>query len=421
MAAALPRTDNPKENDAMTIESDPYFIDFPARIRAIQAEMAKARIDAYLGSRLRTLSWTLDAFCPWRSFVVIPPEGLPTAFTFVIDAARVADDSWLDEDHVIGFAPMGGQDQIELIADFIMDLLPGGKGRVGIESGMSNYLPEGNLTHYEYERYRAALPECELVNAHSIIDRLAMIKDQGTVNRFRAASRIVDIGHQAVRDALENGGWKTMTETEIAGLAAYAMRKAGSEWEWSFTGGNEIASGYRTGLAGGACTPASRRRLRPGEPLMVDIHAMFKLGLGDHSHNYLMAPVTDRQRWHAQNFVDIVKRTLAAYRAGITPSDLAEQMIGFADQGGFSDYLVPGFEHGIGLMGDEWRIGLNDGPFPYWTNPEHVYQAGELLICAMQYACPEEGIGFRYENPIVLYEDRCEPLSLFPLSVDEIT
>jgi hypothetical protein len=49
-----------------------------------------------------------------------------------------------------------------------------------------------------------------------------------------------------------------------------------------------------------------------------------------------------------------------------------------------------------------------------------VYRPGELIICAMQYACPDEGIGFRYENPIVLHEDRCEPLSLFPLSVDEI-
>ena len=404
----------------MTPPNDPYFIDFPARIRAIQAAMAKEKIDVYLGSRLRTLSWTLDAFCPWRSFVVIPAEGLPTAFTFVIDAARVADDSWLDEDHVMGFAPMGGQDQIELIADFIKDQLPGGKGRVGIESGMSNYLPEGNLTHYEYERYREALEGCELVNAHTIIDRLAMIKDEGTVNRFREASRIVDIGHQAVFEALNDGGWKGMTETEIAGLAALAMRKAGSEWEWSFTGGNEIASGYRTGLAGGACTPASRRALQAGEPLMVDIHAMFKLGLGDHSHNYLIAPVTDRQWWHANNFLDIVRLTLETYRAGTTPSDLAEQMIGFADERGFSDYMVPGFEHGIGMMGDEWRIGLNDGPFPYWTNPDHVYRENEVLICAMQYACPEEEIGFRYENPIVLTPSGCEAMSRYPLGVEVI-
>jgi len=395
----------------------PYFIDFPGRIRDLQAEMAKAGIDVYLGSRLRTLSWLLDTFCPWRSFVVVPAEGPPAAFTFVIDAARVADETWLAEDRVFGFAPMGGQDQIELIGDFIKDLLKGRKGRVGIESGMSNYLPEGNLTQYEFERFQDALVGSPLMNAHDLVDRLSLVKDAGTIARFREASRIVDVGHQAVFEALRDGGWKGRTETEIAGLAALAMRKAGSEWEWSFTGGNEIASGYRTGFTGGACTPASRRELRAGEPLMVDIHAMFRLGLGDHSHNYLIAPASDRQLWHARNFTDIVDLTLRTYRAGISPSKLAEKMIGFAESRGFADYMVPGFEHGIGLMGDEWRIGMNDGSFPYWTNPDHRYRENELLICAMQYACPEEGIGFRYENPIVIGAEGCEPLSKFPLSV----
>lgn len=406
---------------ALLDPKDPYFIDFPQRVRDIQAAMAADGLDIYLGSRLRTLSWISDAFCPWRSFIAVPREGLPIVFSFVIDAARIADDSWLGEDQVYGFAPMGGQDQIEQIADFIRDHLNDGKGRIGIESGMSNYLPEGWLTHYEYQQFHTALPDAQLINAHTIIDQLALIKDKGTINRFKEASRIVDIGHQAVLEALQKGGYQGMTETEIAGLAAYAMRKAGSEFEWSFTGGNEIASGYRTGLMGGACTPATRRKIRAGEPLMVDIHSMFMLGLGDHSHNYLIAPVTDRQRWHARNFVDMVALTLETYKAGITPSGLAEQMMAFADERGFSDYMVPGFEHGIGMMGDEWRIGLNDGPFPYWTNPDHVYRENELLICAMQYACPEEDIGFRYENPIVIHADHCEPLSKFPLAVDEIS
>jgi hypothetical protein len=43
-----------------------------------------------------------------------------------------------------------------------------------------------------------------------------------------------------------------------------------------------------------------------------------------------------------------------------------------------------------------------------------------VLICALQYACPEENIGFRYENPIVLGANGCEELSKFPLRVDEI-
>jgi Xaa-Pro aminopeptidase len=399
--------------------NDPYFIDFPGRIKAIQASMKKKGVDVYLGSRIRTMSWTTDAFFPWRSFIVIPSAGLPTAFTFVIDAARAADESWLDEDHVLGFAPMGGQDQISQISYMIDELLPNG-GVVGVEAGMSNYLPEGNLTYYEYKAFEEALPGCKLVNAHSIIDELSIIKDEGTINRFREASRIVDIGHEAVYEALKNGGWKGKTETEIAGIAALAMRKAGSVWEWSYTGGNEIACGYRTGLAGGACTPATTKELKAGEPLMVDIHALFKLACGDHSHNYLIAPATKRQLWHAQNFIDIVDLTLKTYRAGISPSSLAEEMMAFAEERGFADFMVPGFEHGIGMLGDEWRIGGHEGPFPYWTDPDHVYEEGEVLICAMQYACPAEDIGFRYENPILIQKDGCEWMSKYPLAVDVI-
>ncbi|RPI58047.1 MAG: aminopeptidase P family protein, partial [Chloroflexi bacterium] len=104
---------------------DPYWIDFPGRVRQIQAAMAREGIDVYLGTRLRTLSWVLDAFCPWRSYLVIPPEGLPTALTFLIDAARVADDSWLDEDHVLGYGPMGGQDQVSLLKSLIEPHLKG--------------------------------------------------------------------------------------------------------------------------------------------------------------------------------------------------------------------------------------------------------------------------------------------------------
>ncbi len=42
------------------------------------------------------------------------------------------------------------------------------------------------------------------------------------------------------------------------------------------------------------------------------------------------------------------------------------------------------------------------------------------VICAMQYACPEEAIGFRYENPILITGTGCEALSRFPLGIEEI-
>lgn len=402
-------------------KSSPYYIDHPARIKALQKLMKEKGVDVYLGSRLRTMSWTTDVFCPWRSYIVIPQEGLPTAFIFVIDAGRVIDETWLPEENVMAFAPMGGMDQISAISNFITDeCLHGKDGVIGVEAGMGCYLPEGNLTQYEYKRFAEELAPAKLVNALDLVDELQMIKDLGTINRARHASKMVDYGHEEFLKKISNGGWKGMTETEVAGLCGYYMRKAGSLWEWSFTGGNEIASGYRTGMAACACTPATEKKLEYGEPLMVDIHAMFALTMGDHTHNYFLGAATERQKWHAKNFVDIVALTLKTYRAGVTPASLSEEMLDFAQKRGFAEYMVPGFEHGIGMIGDEWRIGMNDGPIEYWTNPDHVYRENEMLICAMQYACPEEQIGFRYENSILINKNDCEFMSKYPLGVEVI-
>ena len=277
----MPRIDDKKS---------PYYIDNPARVKAIQAAMRDRGLVAYLGTRPRTLSWVLDAFCPWHSYLIIPASGDPVVFTFVVDSARLADETWLPQDDVRAYAPMGGQDQVSCIANYLVDELGLSGGKLGVETGISVYTPEGNLTKYEWDALEVALPGFELVNSHEIVDELQLIKDAPTVARFREASRIVDCGQAAARAALEGGGWKGMTETVIAGIAALAMRREGSVSEWNFAGLNEISSGYRTGL--GACTPPTTREFRSGEPLMLDFHSMFKLALGDHSHNYLIGPAS---------------------------------------------------------------------------------------------------------------------------------
>jgi len=398
---------------------DPYFVDVDHRIKDIQALMREREIDVYLGSRIRTMSFIVDAFVPWRSYIVIPAKGLPTVFTFVIDAARLLSETWMDEDHVRGYFGAGGADQIGVIQYFIEDELGIKKGRLGYETGMATYTAEGWLTHYEYEQFAAALPGFEFVNSHDIVDQVSLIKDQGTINRFREAGRIVDAGQKAAREAIENGGWKGMTETELGGIAALGMRREGSVSEWNFAGLNEISSGWRTGL--GACTPPTTKEFAAGEALMFDLHAMFKLALGDHSHNYLLAPATERQRWHADNFVACVQFVADHYRAGAMPGDLITELGQFAEDRGCSDFILPGVEHGIGLFGDEWRVGASmKVPIPYWTDPDHVYQENEMVILAMQYAAQEEDIGFRYENPIVILKDGCELTSKYPLVIEEI-
>lgn len=108
------------------------------------------------------------------------------------------------------------------------------------------------------------------------------------------------------------------------------------------------------------------------------------------------------------------------YAPGMTPGKMADDMMDWADVRGIAQYLVPGFEHGIGVMGDEWRIGMNTGPMPYWTDPDHVYYEDQVVICAMQFMVPEEEIGFRYEAPIVITKSGCDVLAKTPLKVTEL-
>jgi Xaa-Pro aminopeptidase len=404
---------------AITDPNNPYFIDSPQRVKDVQAEMHKAGIDVYLGSRPRTLSWIADAFVPWRSYVLIPTEGMPYLFTFFIDVARISSETWLDADHVLGYVGMPGMEPIPNIARLIKEQLKVTRGRIGYEDGISVYTPEGYLTRYEHALLQDSVPDAELVDAHAIIDRLSLVKDEGTINRFREAGRICDLGHQAVYEAVRNGGWRKLTEADIGGIGAAAMRRAGSVSEWNFAGLNEIATGWRTAL--GACTPPTDKPLAAGEPCMFDLHSMFKLGLGDHSHNYLLAPATKRHRWHADNFVALIDRLLKDYRAGKTPAGLLGEVRELASERGCADYILPGVEHGIGLWGDEWKVGAEtDQAVPYWTDPAHTYQEQEMVIAAMQYVCTEDQIGFRYENPIVLRRDDCEPMSKYPLGIEEI-
>jgi len=93
-------------------------------------------------------------------------------------------------------------------------------------------------------------------------------------------------------------------------------------------------------------------------------------------------------------------------------------MMSFVKTAAMPSYMVPGFEHGIGMMGDEWRIGLNDGPFPYWTNP--ITLPAARASSAHPSSLPGRNIGFRYENPILITPDGCEAMSRFPLAIEDI-
>ena len=188
-------------------------------------------------------------------------------------------------------------------------------GTIGIEDGTTNYLPEGFITNHEYQTLKAMFPKAELVNCAEITDRLCLIKEPAEIKLMRQATAIVDKAHEAVRQALSIG----MSEKQIAGIAEKVMRDAGSEFAWTFTGGQEIASGERTWWPLGGCTPATDRLVQLGEPVLVDLHGMYGLFLGDVSHNYIMGRPTKEQREVMTAYTETAYKVIDEMKPGKVP------------------------------------------------------------------------------------------------------
>ncbi|MGV0817517.1 M24 family metallopeptidase [Martelella sp. AMO21009] len=376
-------------------------IDFQKRLARFQSMLREQGVDVLVGTRLKTVTHISGAFVPWRSVVIVPAEGEVQLVTVNMDAPRILAEGWLE--NVAGY---GRHSMFEMAVRRIRELGLH-TGRVAVEDGYSWYLPEGMITKHEYTTLEAALPEAELTNLTKPIDHLMLIKEPEQIALMRQATAITDAAQEAVRRSAHPG----MAETEIAGIAEQAARDLGSEFAWTFTGGQEIASGHRTWT--GACTPSTRKVVQRGEFLLVDLHAMYEMMLGDVSHNAIMGKPTAEQQKLIDAYVESCHYLTAALKPGRTIGDVAGDVRRFTVEKGWDD-MIRGFGHGIGAFGNEWYPSFTDFAMEYVSEPDYVMQPGFMEIIALTCNLPGVG-GLRYERAWVITENGAECMSKTPI------
>jgi Xaa-Pro aminopeptidase len=383
------------------------YINFPKRIKEIQDALTERGIDVLVGTRLKTITHWSGGFVPWRSALIIPAEGELVLITPLLDSGRLSDESWLD--NVVGYGALPGIDFLDTIKNTIAATGKDG-GTIGIEDGTTNYLPEGFITHYEYESLKAAFPQAEFDNATDISDRLCLVKEPAEIKLMRQATAIVDLAHEEVRKELRVG----LSEKQIAGIAEYVMREAGSEFAWTFTGGQEIASGERTWWPLGGCTPATDRIVQYGEPLMVDLHGMYGLFLGDVAHNYIMGNPTKEQSEVIEAFTQTTYKVIDEMKPGKSLKDVTLAVHDFVAKNDWSEWVLPGYGHGIGHLGNEWYPCVGEVASPGNNEPDYVLEPGYMQMMAV--VCNRQGVaGFRLERPLLITETGNEILSKLPI------
>jgi Xaa-Pro dipeptidase len=382
-------------------------VDYPARLRKIQERMAERDIDVLIATRLSTVGYVFGAFVPWRGIAVVPRDGEPELYVLALDAERVKDDSFFKSVNPVG--PLPGMLMWERI---VSSLRARGieKGTIGIELGHSPIRIETFLLASEYDILRGSFPDASFENLSEPLNDLFLVKEEAEVELFRRAAEICDLGMAAVLEEIEVG----MTETEVAGIAEYAMRQAGSELNWTFTGGQEIGSGYRTAYAWGGCTPPSRKRIQPGDNVLIDLHCMYELYLGDVSRNAIMGEPTAEQSKLSSAFVATCNHLLESLKPGATLGEVASKVDTFLDEIGYRQYALPGYGHGIGILGNEWYPAIASSTAPYESSADLALQPNMIQIAALVLNKPGVG-GLRLETPVLITEDGNESLSKTPL------
>jgi Xaa-Pro aminopeptidase len=141
---------------------------------------------------------------------------------------------------------------------------------------------------------------------------------------------------------------------------------------------------------------------------------MYNLYLGDLSRNAIMGEPTAEQNKLSSAFVATCNHLLESLKPGATLGEVARKMDTFLDEIGYRQYALPGYGHGIGILGNEWYPAITDSTAPYESGADLVLQPNMVEIPAIVLNKPGIG-GFRMETPVLITEDGAEPLSKTPL------
>ncbi|MGE5396489.1 MAG: M24 family metallopeptidase [Chitinophagales bacterium] len=364
-------------------------VNYMKRIERVRSGMEKQGISALILTRLQSLTYLSGVFVPYRSVLYLPLKGEPRLFPSQLEVSRIANETWIP---VESWAPFLGNEWPNKVALLVREAGLE-KANLGIESGISPRVATGYLTAGEMELLKSVLPEANLIEASNIMEEACRIKDPIEISYLRQAAAIADAGHLAVISELEVG----MTETAIAGIGERAMREAGSEWNWPYSGGSEIASGYRSGYLACGCTPATRKIVQTGEILFVDLHCTFNLYYSDYSTNYIMGTPSKEQAELASIFTEAAHILIDKMQPGTAFSEISDAVMKFLAEHNYAQYVVPIFGHGLGTCGDEFYPPVLN--YPPWNNM--ILEPNMVEEAYLQLNIPDVG-GFRLEAPLLI-------------------
>ena len=240
------------------------------------------------------------------------------------------------------------------------------------------------------------------VNSSSIVDNVRLIKTPDEQEKMRKASRLND----EVMEKLVTVLREDHTELELKDILMKLYTDAGCEG-FSFE--------PITAFAGNAADPhhepdASRGKF--GDGVVLDIGGLKDNYCSDMTRTVFLGTVSDRQRQIYEVVLEANRRGIAAAKPGNRMRDVDNAARSYIEEMGFGRYFTHRTGHSIGLevheAGDVSAV--NDA----------VIQPGQCFSVEPGIYIPEENIGVRIEDLVLITEDGCEVLNRYPKELQVI-
>lgn len=233
-------------------------------------------------------------------------------------------------------------------------------------------------------------------NGSVIVDKVRQIKDAGEIRALRESGAKID----EVVGKLIPWTVKGLTEKQLAAKCLELIGEVG------FSGPSfEPITAY----AGGAADPhhmTDDSLGKKGDCVILDIGGVWKNYASDITRTVFIGEVSDRQREIYNIVLEANKRGIAAAKPGAKMSDVDRAARDYITEMGYGPYFTHRTGHSIGIEDHE----VGDVSM---ANDE-IIEVGQAFSVEPGIYLPEEGIGVRIEDIVVITEDGCELMNHFP-------
>jgi Xaa-Pro aminopeptidase len=249
------------------------------------------------------------------------------------------------------------------------------------------------------------LPHARVVPAGPVLSRLRMLKEAAEIECLRAAARVAEAGMAAAVGAIRPG----VRETDVAGEAEHAMRRAGAEGWASAT---YVASGWRSAMAHG---PASLKAIEAGDAVQVHLAPIATGYTVDLCRTVLVGQVPEEVTGAATAYARAQEGGIASAAPGAPLMGIDAAMARILDHAGYGGAFLRPVFHGVGIEHEEAPI---PGGHAVIHGEEKVERAETGMVLAIgNCGIYRDTFGVRMEDTVWVSEQGPVPLTGYPKMV----